>query len=200
MCGKSVPWWVKISPLPSIRTGSGARLAFYSLDTAGSVLAGVWDKSVTAWCWPTPFSTSLRMNGSTSIFLSCVFVLCIAAGYTCCARWRACRTWIFCHSFFSSFFFPLWALHVQYAYCMLAWSSRIENRRCGSEVVGRICRSSEAVINGCGGTLLEWLLAKEKKPCPLVTNLSGLPGCPRRWDAKVNHLFCFVCRWPSYRL
>jgi len=74
----------------------------------------------------------------------------------------------------------LWALHVQYAYCMLAWSSRIENRRCGSEVVGRICSSSEAVINGCGGTLLEWLLAKEKKRCPLLTNLNGLPGCPRR--------------------
>jgi len=41
MGGKSFPCWDKISLLPNITTGSGAHLAFYSVGTAGSALAGV---------------------------------------------------------------------------------------------------------------------------------------------------------------
>jgi hypothetical protein len=43
-------------------------------------------------------------------------------------------------------------------------------------------------------------LEKEKKPCLPITNLNGLPGRPRRRDAKVSHLCRLVCRRPTYPL
>jgi hypothetical protein len=57
----------------------------------------------------------------------------------------------------------------------------------GLRTEGLVARSvgsvtyQKAVINGCGGTLLEWLLAKEQQmPWLTLTNLNVLPWCLRR--------------------